>query len=231
MPLTVASFKQVATSFKTHKELHPTDHEDPADHLLTEQETEDLKQEYPCVDDALFQQILVVRKGHREHATQMLHDLVEFRKANGWGTRIGEEDLHPGVRDSGAHSLGGFTDCQRKRPIIYYKLHKIDVGVASAKDFQQQGQYMIQEASKLHPLGEVAVTLDFAHASFAILGKLSSQDMTRGMDLFGKFPVKVKRLYIKNDSRLVRVVIKAVLAFAGTRTRSKVTFLSHDNND
>mmetsp|Transcript_30827 Transcript_30827/g.50918 ORF Transcript_30827/g.50918 Transcript_30827/m.50918 type:complete len:230 (+) Transcript_30827:137-826(+) len=223
--LTVDAFKKVASGFKTHKEQSG---ESEPQEILTGAEIKELKLQYSFLNKDLFQQILVVRKEHRKHVTTMLQDLVAFREQNGWKLLIHEADLHDGVRASGAHSVGVTSDSM---PLVYMKLRKVDTNVASPKDFQHQGQYAIQEASKLHDKGEVALTLDFEDVSFGILRKLSSQDLSRGMDIFGKFPVKLKRVYVVNDSICTRIVMKAVLSFASKQVQSKIIFASSTKED
>jgi hypothetical protein len=219
MPLTVNAFKEVASGFKTHKEQH---FESEPQDLLTGQEIEDLKLQYSYLDADLFRQIMVVRKGHRQHVTTMMGDLVAFRERNGWNLVIAETDLHERVRDSGAHSIGITGD--GLLPLVNMKLRKVDINVATPKDFQLQGQYAIQEASKQHEKGEMAIQLDFENMSFGILRKLSSHDLSRGMDMFGTFPVKLKRVYVVNESAVLHMIMKTVLGFASKQVQSKVIF-------
>lgn len=217
--LTIQTFKQMATGFKTHKEEHGSIEQQD---LLTVEEIEDLRiNQFPFVSEELLHQVVVVRKGHRDHVHTMLEELVAFRQKNGWNFHIEERDLDQDVLDSGAHSIGTTDD---DMPLVHIRLRKINLGVASAQDFQHEAQYRIQEASKKHSKGEIAVTLDFEKATVGILRHLSGDDLNRGMDIFGKYPVKVKRVYVTNASAVVRVTIKTVLAFASSKVQSKVIF-------
>lgn len=227
MPLSLQSFKQVAVNYQTHKET-VGDNDDDAANVLSPDELEQLRQDFIAqgLDDELFQQVCVVRKFHPEHVPKMCASLVEFRQQQGWKCRIEVNDIHPAVRERGAHTVVlPPKDDNTTRPMLYIAYGKVDPCVASPKDFQHEFQYAIQQASRHHAHGEIAVKCDFRHTTWSVLHRMSKDDLTRGMAIFHTFPVKVKHVYIVGTTWPLRLVMKAVLALASRKVREKVTFV------
>ena len=234
MALSIDVFKKVAAASQTHKEVAAVVEGGQGEGIcdrLTDDEVAKLRRTYGCLDDELFHRILRVRKYHKTHVPHMLQALVDFRQQQNWNYRIRWEDLNPVVVTRGAHSVVSKREddnnhIQRSHlPTIRIAYGKVDPTVASPKDFQQECQFVIEQASQQHPHGEIAVECDFRGTSFGVLRRLNRDDLQRGMDIYQTYPVKVKQVFIVNTTWPVRIVMKAVLALASKGIRKKVNFV------
>jgi hypothetical protein len=227
MPLSIRVFEEVAAGFQTHKE-RAGDGDGDGDHPpLSVSEIDVLRQKYHYIDDQLFQQVVVVRKGQRFHVPEMLQSMVEFRQAQGWPYRIQGKQLNPDAVHTQMEE-GQRLYAEKQLPMVCIRYGKVDVSVAPAKDYHLELQYAIQQASQCHAHGEISVTCDFDGASFGQLARLNKDDLFRGMGVFQNYPVKVKRVYLVNTTWPMRLVMRTVLALASRGVRQKVVFATQD---
>jgi hypothetical protein len=229
MVLTLASFRDVVQGFRTHKEEHAAGEGEPqpqdGDAVLSDEDVAALCAKYFALEPAFVEQVVVVRKARRAEVEEQLDAFVRFREENAWPMRLSDADIHPGVLASAAHAC---ARCPRSGlPMLVIRCSQVDVAVASAREFQQHGQMMIERLTQDHEarVGGIAVELDFRGASFGILTSLNAEDLRRGLGIFRSYPVKVKKVYVSNASLLVRTAIKAVLLVASKNVRSKVEII------
>jgi hypothetical protein len=213
--------------FRTHKEEHAAGEGEPqpqdGDAVLSDEDVTALCAKYPALEVAFVEHVVVVRKARRAEVEEQLDAFVRFREENAWPMRLSDADIHPGVLASAAHAC---ARCPRSGlPLLVIRYSQVDVAVASARDFQQHGQLMIERLTREDreaQVGGIALELDFRGASFGILSSLNAEDLRRGLGIFRSYPVKVKKVYVSNASLLIRTAIKAVLLVASKNVRSKV---------
>ena len=218
MPLSIYSFKEVATGLQTHKEKTVPDNT----LLLTENELDALREQFDCLDEKLFQQVVTVRKRHCEHVPQMLNALVSFRQEQGWPYRIQAADLNP----LAVHAQAETPNEDKNLPNLRISFGKVDPSVAPAKDYHLELQYAVQESSRYHADGQISLTCDFHACSFAVLTRLNKADLLRSMAIFNTYPVKVKHVYLVRTTWAMRLAMRSVLALASRSVREKVTFVT-----
>jgi len=241
MVLTLDTFKEFVSSFRTHKENVVDSNR--THEILSAEDLSSLEKKFGGVLDATFvQQAVTVRHGVAPHVEELLENHIAFRRANDWPLqRIEENSIHEGVLASLAHTISttddefnrpseGLVDEQAgsKQTRLVMFCGRIDMAVASVKEFQKHALFMLEQLTAdkhvVHEQG-IALQLDFKGASFGILRKMSTDDLNRGIGIYRNYPVKVKTVFVTNASFSARLAMKAVSLVASKKVRSKVVFL------
>jgi len=193
----------------------------------------DAKKEYLTLaesqelEDHVVLQCLRVRRFDPEAGAKLLEEYVKFRREQSWPLQMTKEDVEK-VANSQLHSVLATNDTMG-RPILTMVVHKLDFDKASAQEFQKLGVRMLEELTFHNPKIQdegIALLLDLDNTSLRKLGGISKADMDRGMEIFTRFPVKIKHVYITNAALVYRVAIKTVLLAASSSARASVTVVS-----
>jgi len=223
MPLSVSHFQHVARGFRTHKEAHE---KSPKEAPMSKDDVEEIKARFEVVPGSFVEQCARVRKYQRVQVEKLLEEMVEFRERQQWPIQHSVEDLNPLVIEHEAHEIGMSPE---GLPMLIMRTGKVDGKIAKPKDFQQHAAFMLEQITMDNIQAQekgIAFMLDFSKSSFSVLRHMGGDDLSRGLGLFRKFPVKIKKVYVMNASMSVRFAIKAVLFVASKTVRNKVEFLS-----
>ena len=180
--------------------------------------------ELATLDGQMVEQAARVSKLRVERAAVVLHNLVKFRRANGWPIPLSASSVGSACLRTGMHQL--LPPDNLGCPVLLYKAALLDPTAHPVASYQRLGSYLVEVMTRDAPAvqhGGITLLLDLQGVGLGLAASFKVADVRRGVGMWrNTFPAKVTRLLIVNAPGPVLGLMRVGLYMLSPKIRKRV---------